>query len=286
VSSTDELLLVLGAVFLASGVVAALALLIGNPRSPLRARWAAYRAELDAEIKFLFLDTTSRKITTVQLVICGALVVLALLMMQYPPVLLIPIVLYAPMAMLKKRHDDRVLDVQRQLDTWLVMLSNALKASPSLGEGISATARLMHPPMSQELDITMKEVHLGTPLDQAVLTMGARIQSKAHSGAITTILVGRQTGGDLSRILEESAAMLREMGRLEGVIRTKTAEAKAQTWVLAAMPFLLVGALYYIDREWLDPLWSSVTGNLIVASAFGMWLASVLLARKTLRVDI
>jgi tight adherence protein B len=106
------------------------------------------------------------------------------------------------------------------------------------------------------------------------------------SGALATILVGRQTGGDLGRILEESASTLREMQRLEGVVRTKTAEGKSQAWVLGAIPFVLMLAIYWVDPNWLKPLGATTLGYLIIGVATSLWLSAILLARRILAVDV
>ena len=63
--------------------------------------------------------------------------------------------------------------------------------------------------------------------------MAARIGSRQVDSALSAILIGRQVGGNLGRVLETTAASIREMARLDGVIRTKTAEGKMQLCVIA-----------------------------------------------------
>ena len=100
------------------------------------------------------------------------------------------------------------------------------------------------------------------------------------------VLVGRQTGGDLPKILEESSATLREMARLEGVVRTKTAEGKTQAYVLGVIPFVLIGAIHMVDEHWLEPLGSTTLGFAIIGTAAVLWVAAILLARRILAVDV
>jgi tight adherence protein B len=103
---------------------------------------------------------------------------------------------------------------------------------------------------------------------------------------MATLLIGRQTGGDLPKILERSAATLREMARLEGVVRTKTAEGKSQAWVLGAMPFVMVIVLQSMDPNWLKPLWTSFIGYVLMFAAGILWIFAIIAARKILNVDI
>jgi len=215
----------------------------------------------------------------------GALI-LILVLAEWVLLLLLPVLAYLPLAILRRKHHERVTKLEEALDSWLLILANALKASPSLGEAVKASARIVRAPMSQELDLLLKEVQLGTPLDRAILGMSARVGSPTMSSALATILVGRQTGGDLPMILEESAATLREMARLEGVVRTKTAEGKSQAYVLGAIPFVLIAAIQWIDPNWLRPLSETTMGYVVIAIAATLWGLAIIAARKILAVDI
>ena len=198
----------------------------------------------------------------------------------------VPLPTIDPLVVLRSKHDERVRLLEESLDGWLLMLANALKASPSLGEALQSSAKLIRPPFSEELDLVIKENKLGTPLDQALLNMSTRIKSRIISSSLATVLVGRQTGGDLPSILEQSASTLREMARLEGVVRTKTAEGKMQATVLAVIPFVLLFALHQVDNNWLRPLFQTTIGYVVLMAATILWASAILVARRILTVDI
>lgn len=275
-----------GALLLVAGAATALILMMRDPESGLRQSYARYVNALDKELRFLLIRRTGHEVARMQIGAIVAIPVVTFFLEEWILLLLIPPIAFAPFVILRQRATERRMRVEEQLDGWLMMLSNALKASPSLGDAIGNSAKLMRPPMSEELDLALKEMTLGTPLDQAVLNMSQRIGSLPVSSALATILVGRTTGGDLPFILEESANTLREMARLEGVVRTKTAEGKTQAYVLGAIPFLLIGAIYMVDEHWLDPLGETTMGFLIVGTAAILWLAAIFLARRILAVDV
>ena len=102
--------------------------------------------------------------------------------------------------------------------------------------------------------------------------------------ALAALIVGRQTGGNVSAILEESAAGLREMTRLQGALDAKTSESRMQVMVMLGIPFAVVLAIHQIDPEWLEPLSSSSMGIVASAIAAGLWLAAVVLALRILDV--
>ncbi len=271
---------------LAAGVASVIYITMTDPESLLAKLYNDYTRLLDSELRGLFIqDTTGKTIANWQIAISVVLVTIHVVTLE--PVSFLALgVAVGPQLWLIDAKNKRQDKIEQQLDTFLTALANALKASPSLGDALGNTATLLRAPLKEELELTMKETQLGMPLDQAILNMGGRVGSRAFAGALTTVLIGRQTGGDLPRILETSASTLREMARLEGVVRTKTAEGKAQAWVLGVMPPILIGILNWIDPEWLTPLYVNFIGNILLLVAVIFWIASVVLARKILAVDI
>ena len=268
------------------GATLALALTLGSSDSLVRRKWAEYEGWVDREVRFLLLKTTGSQIARIQLAVFLVVVAAAYALDEFVLWMIVPVIALGPGAWLRQRHDQRVHHIDQQIDTWLLTLANALKATPSLGEALGASAGLIRPPLADEIHIAMKETRLGSPIDQALLNMGVRVGSRALSGCIATLLIARQTGGDLPRILEDSAASLREMARLEGVVRAKTAEGKAQAWVLGAIPFLLTAVIHLLDPNWLVPLTESTTGYMILGVALVLWVSAILIARKVLAVDV
>jgi tight adherence protein B len=141
-------------------------------------------------------------------------------------------------------------------------------------------------PLKQEVELSLKEMKVGSSLDQALLHMAARVGSRQLDSALSAILIGRQVGGNLPKVLETTASNLREMQRLDGVIRTKTADGKVQLWVIGAMPFGMLMGMNAMWPGYFDPLKHSFTGYVIIGLAGASWIAALLLARKVLAVDI
>lgn len=287
VTQTTYVLGYAGAALLIFGLAIAIGAMVLDPTSFVRRQWAKHEAAIDREVRFqLWTDTSGAKIARIQLAVMIGLFVLSIVMAEPLLVAIIPIVGIAPTLYLQNKHTERVGKIEDLLDAWLLLVANALRASPSLGEAIANSAKLIRPPFSQEIDLVIKENKLGSPLDDALLSMGRRLNSRIISSSLATILVGRTTGGDLPAILEQSASTLREMARLEGVVRAKTAEGKAQAVVLAATPFILVGIIYWMDPVYMNPLFETAVGNIVLALAIGLWFTAIILMRRILSVDI
>lgn len=286
VTMTTEVMGWSGLFLAVGGVVAAVFFIVTDPTSWPRVRFAEYEDLLEKEVRFQLWKTSGQSIARSQLLAILAIPAASFLIND-PIWLLIELpLIVGPYFYMQSQHDERIRKLEELLDSWLLMLANALKASPSLGEAIANSAKLIRPPFSEEIDLVLKEMKLGTPLDQAVLNMSRRVNSRIISSSLATVLVGRQTGGDLPNILETSASTLREMARLEGVVRTKTAEGKMQVVVLAVIPFALLGMIHYMDNTWLRPLVETSLGYIIITVATVLWFVAIVLARRILSVDI
>jgi tight adherence protein B len=191
-----------------------------------------------------------------------------------------------PTVYIEYLRKKRVEKLEEQLDNFIVALANALKTTPSVGAAFNSVAAVVSNPMQQEIDLAIKEMKVGSTLEQALLHMAARVGSRQLDSALSAILIGRQVGGNLPKVLETTAGTLREMRRLEGVVRTKTAEGKMQLWVIGLMPFALLLGLNVLWPGYFDPLTKSVTGYVIIIVCTSCWVASIVLARKVLNVDI
>lgn len=276
----------LAALLISGGAAAVIYQLMTDKEGPAYKFFMAYADDLERLVRLQYMPTTGLKIAQKQAAVMVGSVVLSLLLSE--PLLLLVTVAAAilPKIVLEDKLEKRRRSIDDMLDSFLVALANALKVSPSLGDALRSTAILIRGAIKEDVEYALKEYNLGTPLDQALMNMATRIESRTFSSAMATLLIGRQTGGDLPKILERSASTLREMARLEGVVRTKTAEGKSQAWVLGAMPFVMVIVLQSMDPNWLKPMWTSFIGYVLMFGAGILWILAIIAARRILNVDI
>lgn len=187
-----------------------------------------------------------------------------------------------PRAAAKRRTEQ----IDLSIDSWLVALIGALEAAPSLGEALKASCGLARGPLREEILETLAEVELGRPIGAALIELGRRSKSRKLELLLGTLEVGRVGGGNLPEALRNMSGALAEMARLEGVLRTKTAEGRAQAWVVSAVPLPLYLAVRHIDPEYFRPLDQHALGQGIYLLAGVCWLGAILAARRILAVDL
>lgn len=192
----------------------------------------------------------------------------------------------APRVWLKREWKNRIKRINEQVEESMVYMANAFKANPSLPEAIADVTKAMPPPISQELQVLLREYKLGTPLDQCLIRLQQRMPARNLELAISALLVGRTVGGNIPKILEDIANTIRESYRLERVIDTQTAQGKMQAWVMGAMPAVVVGVFYLMDPELITPLFNTWVGYTVIAIAVVLNIIGVVMILKIVNIRV
>jgi tight adherence protein B len=285
--TTFEALKIGGVALVGLALLLAFMLALGDDSalSRLRVRYMNY---VDQSLRLLALGGSARVIVRCQI---GAVVaIIALVAIFGPPVpywyAAIVVVAAVPVAFIARERAKRIKSLEEQTDTFIFALSNALRTVPSPTAALQSIVNYVPNPTRQELERVVKEMRVGNTLEQSLVNMSARVGSRQLDAALSSVLVGLQVGGNLPLVLETTAGTIRDMRRLEGVVQSKTGEARAQLWVLASFPFFICAAFNAVSPGYFDPLQHTYTGFAVVAVAAFFWVVGLLIARKVLAVDI
>jgi len=278
----------LGISLLTAAVFAVAWLLITDTQGIAYRYWAKYVGELDRKLRSMFLWTPGKHIAYGQAAGMAIVALAGIAFRMHLGIvgLILALVALGPSYHIDRMRAKRIAKIEDQLDGFMMGLANALKSIPSITSAFVSVAPVLPYPIREEVELAIKEMRVGSTLEQALLSMSARVGSRQLDSAFSAIVIGRQIGGNLPNILETTANTLREMSRLEGVVKTKTAEGKAQLWVLAGMPFVLVVGLDLASPGYFQPLQETIFGYILGLVAGVFWLASLLVARKVLAVDV
>lgn len=259
---------------------------IRDPQSLPYRYWSKYTVFLERQLRNMFILTSGALIARGQVAVLALAVGLTLYLEQPLLYLSIPLILFGPVLYIENKRKSRLRAIEAKMDSFILTLANALKSTPSIGNALAYAQPLIAPPLDEEIGLALKEIRVGNTIDQALLNMAGRIQSVQLDATLSGILIGRQVGGDLTRILETTAGTLREISRLQGVIKAKTAEGKAQVTVLAFFPVAILLLFDLVSPGYFDPLTENIIGWLLIGASVALWAGSLLLARKVLAVDI
>lgn len=173
-----------------------------------------------------------------------------------------------------------------QLADALTTISNSLRAGYSFMQAMDVVSREMLPPLSEEFLRTLKEIQLGASVEEALTNLAGRVRSDDLELAVTAILVQRQVGGNLSEVLDNIAATIRERIKIKAEIRTLTTQGKLSGLIIGILPLAVGGIMSVISPGYIAPLFTHPLGRLMVGYAIVSELIGAFLVWRIVSIEV
>ncbi|MDB4881359.1 MAG: hypothetical protein JWL95_125 [Gemmatimonadetes bacterium] len=197
-----------------------------------------------------------------------------------------PIGLFVPWLWTQRRQHQREAAFESQLPESLDMLVNALQAGYSLQAAMEFVGRETPSPLGPEFGRFYDEQRLGMEVRVALLRLQERIGTLDAKMFVTSLLIQRETGGNLSEVLTNLATLMRERVTFRLQLATLTAEPRMSAKVLASLPFAVVLLVSAVNPGFMRPLLDTQTGHkLLIYTISSVLLGYVVMARIA-RVDL
>jgi len=159
-----------------------------------------------------------------------------------------------PAVFVKVHQNRRRAKFIAQLADALMLLTNSLRSGYGFLKGLELIAKEMSDPISKELNRMLREVNLGSTVEQALLNLGKRIDSQDLDIVISAYLIQKDVGGNLTEIMEKVAETIRERLRIQGDIRVLTAQGKLSGLVVGLLPVFLFLFFLLKSPDYFEPM--------------------------------
>jgi tight adherence protein B len=166
------------------------------------------------------------------------------------------------------------------------LMGRALRAGHSMASAIEVVAEQSPDPLASEFAVVFHQQKFGIPFRDALLQLGDRIPSKDLHFLITAILVQKETGGDLTEILDRTTRVIRDRVRIEGEIRTYTAQGRLTGWILGGLPVALLVILNIITPGYSKVLFHDPVGQDLLYAGGVMIIVGGLIIRKIVNIQV
>lgn len=173
-----------------------------------------------------------------------------------------------------------------QMPDALYSMSNSLRSGYSVPQAIDLIGREMDDPIRQEFKLVGQEMQLGKPLEEAMEHLQQRMPSQEMELIAASMVIARSVGGNLSEVLENIANTIRERLRVEGRIRSLTAQGKLQGIVMCAMPFFLAFMYYLVAPSFIRPVFTTFAGFVLLGIIIVLEMLGIIVMRRVIKVDI
>jgi tight adherence protein B len=194
--------------------------------------------------------------------------------------------LFLPFWLLKFKKKRRLKKFEKQLPEALDLLARGLKAGHAFASGLQLVASEMENPIGMEFFKTFKEYNHGLDLNTALLNLCSRMDLRDLRYFTTAVMIQRETGGNLTEILEKIANLIRERFKLRNQIKALTAEGRLSGWVLMGLPPALALAILKLNPDYIKLLVTHPLGKMMTMVALTFQVLGMLCIRKIVNIKV
>ena len=191
-----------------------------------------------------------------------------------------------PFLVLRVKRTRRLRSFEEQFPEALDLIARALKAGHAFATGLKMVADEMPEPVGPEFRKTFDEQNFGLPLKDALENLTRRIPVLDVRFFSTAVLIQRETGGNLSEILENLAHVVRERFKILRQVRVYTAHGRLTGYVLLALPAVLAIALSFINPEHMNMLFRERMGQMMLLGALVMQTFGFLWIKQVVKIEV
>lgn len=148
--------------------------------------------------------------------------------LRVPIVSGIAVLFFGYLPYFKIRHDrtSRMAKFEEQLPEAIDLMKRALRAGHPFASTLKLVAEDMDEPVAGEFEMTFNDISYGSDVRRAMLGLLQRVPSVTVMALVTSILVQKETGGNLAEVLEQIAKVIRGRFRFHRKVKTLTAEGR------------------------------------------------------------
>jgi tight adherence protein B len=173
-----------------------------------------------------------------------------------------------------------------QLPDVLKLLAGSLRAGFSLLQGLDAVVEQVTDPIERELRRALAAARLGVPIEDALAEVAERVGSRDFAWTVMAVRIQREVGGNLAQILDTVWDTMIQRQRLRREVKTLTAEGRISAIILAALPVVLGGFIYLVNRPYMRQLFDTLPGQMMLLGAVAFELIGTWWMYRTIQIEL
>lgn len=191
-----------------------------------------------------------------------------------------------PWVYVKRATVKRKDAIEEQLPDALDLMARAMLAGHAFPSALKMVGDEMPEPISGEFRIAFDEVNYGISVHDALTNLIERVNSTDMSYFVISVLLQRETGGNLAELLGNLSKLIRERLKLLGAVRVLSAEGRLSAQILTALPFVVAMVINLVNPEFMKVLWTDPTGLQFVGGALLLMLVGYYWMRRIIKIRV
>lgn len=199
-------------------------------------------------------------------------------------VLLLSVLPFLPSAFVAFKINQRQKELRVSFPAMLDSVVRSIQSGYSIDGAIGAVGEDMTGPLAEEMRAVTKQLSLGITMREILREFQYRVGLPEAQFFVITLIIQRETGGQLAAILAELSKLMRRREMFQGKLKTLTAESRFTAWFIGGAPVLYIGYKYFFDRESMNFFLTDPTGIKLFIFSVGMIFVGTLILRQMLKM--
>jgi tight adherence protein B len=191
-----------------------------------------------------------------------------------------------PVMLLKHAASRRMARFEEQFPEAIDLIARALRAGHALTTGLGMVADEIEEPVKTEFRLLHDRQNYGMPLPDALRSLAVRVPLLDARFFATAVLTQRESGGNLSEVLDNLSKLIRERFKLKRQVRALSAHGRITGWVLAALPMVLAALLFVIAPAHIGLLFTDPLGIRMVVIAGALQIVGFIAMQRIVNIEI
>ena len=191
-----------------------------------------------------------------------------------------------PYFYVRTKRTKRMAALEEQFPEALDFMARSVRAGHAFMISLSMVGEHVPEPLSTELRTVFNEINLGAPLETALENLTTRVPLLDFKFFTSTVMLQRQTGGNLNEILGRLAFVIRERFRLKGEVKAASAHGRLTAGILTVLPLLTGFALLAVAPGYLQGMAKDPDGKYMIVGAGVMVLMGNYFIRRIIKIKV
>jgi len=173
-----------------------------------------------------------------------------------------------------------------QLPEALDLIARSLRAGHAFSAGLKTVADEMRDPLGTEFYKTLNEINFGVSVPDALKNLSNRIDCPDLKIFTISVIIQRETGGNLAEILENNGRIIRERFKFMGKVKVLAAPGKLSAIIITLLPFVLALLLSIVNPNYLNHLIADPIGRMALVFGLILMLLGIIVMKKMVAIKV
>ncbi len=166
------------------------------------------------------------------------------------------------------------------------LIVRSLRSGLPVMDALQTIARELPDPVGPEFQEVVDGQKVGIPIDQGFERMYERVPLPEVNFLAIVVSIQRETGGNLSEVLDNLAAVLRARKTMKLKVKAISQEAKAGAAIIGSLPVIMLMVMAVFNPDYLAPLFQTRLGHIMLMGS-AIWMTiGILVMRKMINFKI